>query len=106
VFFVNLERYSVRNSADIEKIRMLVQSRLGPLGHKVKAVVNYDKFVIAPELLDEYSDMVRALVQQFYTDVTRYTTSGFLRMKLGAALKKRGVAPHIFESAEEAAQSG
>jgi len=105
VFFVNLERYSVRNTADIERIRTLVQSRLGPLGHKVKAVVNYDKFVIAPELLDEYSDMVRGLVQQFYTDVTRYTTSGFLRMKLGAALKKRGVAPHIFESAEEAAQS-
>lgn len=34
--------------------------------------------------------------------VSHYTTSGFLRIKLGEALEKRGVAPHIFESAEEA----
>ncbi len=37
--------------------------------------------------------------------VTRYTTSGFLRMKLGDALEKRGVAPHIYESAAEAEKS-
>jgi propionate CoA-transferase len=30
------------------------------------------------------------------------TTSGLLRFKLGEALEKRGVAAHIFESAEEA----
>jgi propionate CoA-transferase len=35
-------------------------------------------------------------------DVSRYTTSGFLRIKLGEALEKRGVAAHIFESADEA----
>ena len=34
--------------------------------------------------------------------VPRYTTSGFLRIKLGEALQRRGVAPHIFESAKEA----
>jgi propionate CoA-transferase len=31
-----------------------------------------------------------------------FATSGFLRLKLGDALKNRGVAPHIYESAEEA----
>jgi propionate CoA-transferase len=41
-------------------------------------------------------------VDRFYSGVTRYTTSGFLRVKLGEALEKRGVAPHIFESAAEA----
>jgi len=34
--------------------------------------------------------------------VSRYTTSTFPRMKLGCALKKRDVAPYIFESSEEA----
>jgi propionate CoA-transferase len=34
--------------------------------------------------------------------VTRYTTSNFLRMKLGNALSARGLAPHIYESSEEA----
>ena len=44
-------------------------------------------------------------MDQYYADVTRYTTSGFLRMKLGDALEKRGVAPHIYESAAEAEKS-
>ena len=39
---------------------------------------------------------------RFYESVTRYTTSTFLRMKLGDELQKRGVAPHIYESKEEA----
>jgi propionate CoA-transferase len=41
-------------------------------------------------------------MQRFYTNVTRYTTSAFLHMKFGAALGRRGVAPHIFESRAEA----
>jgi hypothetical protein len=79
-----------------------VENKLAPLGHRVFAIVNYDNFTILPELLDEYSTAVRGLVEKFYSGVSRYTTSGFLRMKLGEALEKRGVAPHIFQSAAEA----
>ena len=53
-------------------------------------------------MLDEYSAMVRSLTDKFYSGVSRYTTSGFLRIKLGEALQNRGVAPHIFDSAAEA----
>jgi propionate CoA-transferase len=53
-------------------------------------------------MLDEYSDMVRDLAQTYYSRATRYTTSAFLRVKLGEALRQRGLAPHIFESAERA----
>jgi propionate CoA-transferase len=49
-----------------------------------------------------YGDMVQDLVDRFYYGVTRYTTSSFLRLKLGEALRRRQVAPHIYESAEEA----
>jgi len=104
-FFVNLERFTVRDEGDIERIRRIVVERIAPLGKRVYAIVNYDNFTIAPELLDEYSAMVRGLVDKYYADVTRYTTSGFLRMKLGDALEKRGVAPHIYESAAEAERS-
>ena len=41
-------------------------------------------------------------MDHYYWGVTRYSTSGFLRVKLGDALRERGVAPHIYESAEEA----
>jgi len=102
LFFVNFERLSVHNRSEIRAIVKIVESKLAPLGHRVYAIVNYDNFSILPELLDEYSAAVRGLVDRFYSGVSRYTTSGFLRMKLGEALEKRGVAPHIFESAAEA----
>jgi propionate CoA-transferase len=102
LFFVNLERFALRSSADIEAIGKTVETKLGGVGRRVYAIVNYDNFSIVPELLDEYSAMVRSLADRFYSGVSRYTTSGFLRIKLGEALEQRGVAAHIFESAEEA----
>jgi propionate CoA-transferase len=68
----------------------------------VPAIVNYDHFTIAPEILDAYTDMVRDLMRRFYSGVTRYTTSAFLHMKFGDALRRRDVAPHIYEAREEA----
>jgi propionate CoA-transferase len=103
--FVNLERFAMRDECDIERIRRIVVNRIAPLGKRLYAIVNYDNFKIEPELLDAYSVMVRDLMDKYYADVTRYTTSGFLRMKLGHALEKRGVAPHIYESAAEAETS-
>jgi propionate CoA-transferase len=41
------------------------------------------------------------LVDNHYSGATCYTISTFLRMKLGDALKKRNVAPHIYESGAE-----
>ncbi len=38
----------------------------------------------------------------YYTTVTRYTTSAFLRLKLGDDLSKRNVSPHVFETEAEA----
>ena len=102
LFFVNLEGHSIRSREDVEQVRRAVESKLAPLGHKVYAIVNYDNFEIFPDIIDEYSSMVRGLVDRFYSGVTRYTTSSFLRAKLGDALKQRAMAPHIFETAEEA----
>ena len=101
-FFVNLEGHRVHTHEDVEKIRRIVESKLAPLARKVYAIVNYDNFEIFPDIIDEYSAMVRDLVDRFYSGVTRYTTSSFLRAKLGDALKQRAVAPHIYESEMEA----
>ena len=73
------------------------------LGRKVYAIVNYDDFAISPELLDDYTAMIRSLYERYYSGASRYATNGFLRIKLGQSLENRGVAPHIFESAGEAA---
>ncbi|MDE2584011.1 MAG: acyl CoA:acetate/3-ketoacid CoA transferase [Betaproteobacteria bacterium] len=104
VFFVNFEGMVIRSAADIERIRELVEARLTPLGHPVPAVVNYDNFSILPELTDAYAAMVHGLVERFYTRVTRYTTSAFLRASLGDALARRNVTPELYETSEEALQ--
>jgi propionate CoA-transferase len=102
LFFINFEGLVVRSREEVERIRALVAERIGPLGHKVYTVVNYDNFSILPDVLETWSEMVSDVTQRFYSGVTRYTTSTFLRMKLGEALKERHVAPHIYESADEA----
>ena len=64
LFFVNFEGLSVRSAAEIARIRHMVAERLLPVGHKVYAIVNYDRFSILPELLDEYSAMVQNLTDR------------------------------------------
>ena len=105
LFFVNFEGFAVKTHQEVEDIREAVEKIVAPLSQKVYTIVNYDNFTILPDILDEYTDMVKYLVDNFYSGVTRYTTSTFLRMKLGDALKKRDVAPHIYESGKEAQQA-
>ncbi|WP_426210932.1 acyl CoA:acetate/3-ketoacid CoA transferase [Massilia sp. TWP1-3-3] len=100
--FINFEGYSVRNLADVNAIGFQVERLALPGGRRVQAIVNYDNFSIAPDVLDAYTDMVKELIARYYAGVTRYTTSSFLRAKLGKALAERSVAPHIYESAAEA----
>ncbi len=102
IFYVNFEGLAVKTKNDIDTIRTRVSEICRPLGRRVKTIVNYDNFSIVPELEDEYIKMVQFVVSEYYSDVTRYTTSAFLRMKLGDELKKRNLAPHIFQSKEEA----
>ena len=105
LFFVNFEGYSIKTSPDVHNVKAAVERIVSPLGKKVFTIVNYDNFAILPEVVDEYTDMVKYLVDHYYSGVIRYTTSTFLRMKLGDALKKRDVAPHIYESSDEARQA-
>ena len=102
LFFVNFEGMTVRSEEDILRIRQAVETALAPVGHKVNAIVNYDRFSILPELVDDYIGMVRGIMDRHYHEVTRYTASTFLRMKLGEALSRQAVAPHLYETADEA----
>ncbi|MGD9366901.1 MAG: acyl CoA:acetate/3-ketoacid CoA transferase [Desulfobacteraceae bacterium] len=102
IFFINFEGLAVRSKETIAEIEAAVTAMLSPLGKKVYTIVNYDNFEISPDLVEAYTDMVKRVVDRFYSGVTRYTTSTFMRMKIGDALQNRGVAPHIYESRQEA----
>ena len=102
IILINLTGYSVKKQKDIDAIRDSIERLLKPLGKKVYAVVNYDQFSIDPELSDAYAAMQTYMTKNYFERVSRYTTSAFLRIKLGSALEKRGMAPHIYETPEEA----
>jgi propionate CoA-transferase len=102
IFFVNFEGFEVRNVADIEAIREHVCALLAPLDKKVPAVINYDNFAITPDLLDTYVDMVHELSASFYSRVTRYTSSAFMRSYFGSAFKRHDAEPSLYASQEEA----
>jgi len=100
--FLNLEGMHVRNRDDVDRIRRAVEDRCKSAGRKVVFIGNYDGVTIDAGVADTYAAMVRYMDTHYYLSATRYSTSAFLRMKLGEALAHRSVAPHIFESAAEA----
>jgi propionate CoA-transferase len=102
ILFLNFEGLSIRSQGEIERVRQAVAERLAPLGHKVYAIVNYDRFSILPELVDDYIDMVKGLMETCYHDVTRFTSNTFLRARLGEALAKRRISAHSYSTAAEA----
>ena len=104
IFFVNFENLYIRSGAEIEKIRTLIGQILAPLNKKVNAIVNYDNFNILPDLVDDYTALINDALQ-YYEGVTRYTTSAFLRMKMGDELEKRHLSPYTHESPGEAGQA-
>ncbi|MBA2880360.1 propionate CoA-transferase [Desulfosalsimonas propionicica] len=105
LFFVNFEGYAIKSRDDIGRVEQKVRRILEPLGHKVYTVVNYDNFQIYPELIPEYTQMIKRLSEDLYSGVTRYTTSTFLRARLGDALLRFDITPHIYTTAEEALQA-
>ena len=102
IFFVNFEGMEIRTAAEIDEIHISVAQHLAPLQRKVPAIVNYDNFSIAPELMDDYIAMVQDLTQRFYSRVTRYTTSTFMRSYFGRALRAHDAEPALYATPEEA----
>ena len=101
VLFLNFEGLEVTTHDDIQRLREAVVGTCARLERRVPVVVNYQGFYLAAPVADAYAALVRELEDHYYTEVSRYTTSAFMRLKLGRTLS-RHVAPHIFESYEDA----
>jgi propionate CoA-transferase len=100
--FINYEGFAVRTTDDVELVRREVESRCRAVGHRIAVIVNYDGFTLDPAVSDAFFSMITYLQQRYYTTASRYTTSAFMRLKLGAGLTERELAPHVFETLPEA----
>jgi len=102
ILFANFEGLAIRSADDIDSVRRVFDALCSKVGRKLALIVNYDGFQIDETLTDAYFDMVAQLQAKHYTTATRYTTSAFMRMKLGASLPSRHAAAHVFETHAEA----
>ena len=100
--FMNYAGMRVGSAADVATIVAAVDRLLAPLGTRVKAIVNYEGFTVDDEAMEAFMDAVRYVEKTYYLGVSRFTTDGFLRMKLGKELTSRDVAPRVFETRGEA----
>ncbi len=104
ILFANLSGLEIANDGDLRKFSEPFVGFLENVGYKVNLISNYDGISIAPAMSGKFADFLTQVEQDHYLTATRYTTSAFLRQKLGQDLKSRSIAPHIFETREEAAQ--
>jgi propionate CoA-transferase len=100
--FVNFEGFQVRTIEDVEMVRREFERTCQAIGRKVHLIVNYDGFTLDPAVTDAYFSTITYLQGRYYETASRYTTSAFMRLKLGAALSDRDLAPHVFETRAEA----
>ncbi|RQR33304.1 acyl CoA:acetate/3-ketoacid CoA transferase [Burkholderia sp. Bp9142] len=108
VLYLNFAQLEIRSLKVIDAIRAKVDEVCAPIagsGSRVQVIVNYEGFVLDRDLEDRYSEMVQDCVGRYYSTVTRFTTSAFMRAKLGDALSRRKLAPYIFESESEAIEN-
>ena len=103
--FMNYAGMRVRTPQDVADIVAAVDKLLEPLGRRVNSVVNYEGFSVDDDAMDAYMDAVRYVADKYYLKVSRFTNSGFLRMKLGRELQQRGVSARVFETQQDAVRN-
>ena len=103
--FLDYAGMRVRDQDDLDRIREAVDATLEPLGKRVNAIVNYDHFAADDDIIDKYLDLVRYVEEKYYIKVSRYTTGGFLRLKLGKGLKERRLTDEVFQTWRQAANN-
>ncbi len=102
ILFLNFEGMHVRGSDDVQAIWDICELRCRAAGQRVGVIINYDRFRINQDMYDAYAEMDRYFLANYFSQITRYATSAFLRAKLGEAFSARSIAPHDFERREEA----
>ena len=102
LLFLNFQGLKLVSPKDAQDVQTAVERRCLEIGHRVNVIVNYDGFEILEPAMDAYAEVVRHMSEHHYSNITRYSTSAFLRNKLGAAISSRGLAPHIYETKGEA----
>lgn len=103
IVYSNMSGLDIENSEELGNFSDAANAFFSQLGKKVNIISNYDGVSISPRLASRFANVLSQLEYDYYLTSTAYTTSAFLRQKLGEDLKQRSISPHIFETRKEAA---
>lgn len=81
--FVNFEGLRLDSPESVQKLAGDLDAYLGKFDRKVRVVVNYDNFVVAPAAENEYFALVARNTEQYFESVVRYSTDAFFRRRAG-----------------------
>lgn len=98
--YLNFEKFRIRTVEEIHEVEQHVARVCANYGDRVDVVVNYDGFVIDEALEKNWAQTVERLQAEHYRNVSRYSGSAFMRMKLGKVFPDART--HIFESETQA----
>ncbi len=97
LLFLNLEGHSIQTRKDVETIQYTLEEKIQSYGHKVGLVANYNGCEMHPLIKETYSTFIDYMDSNYFSSNVQYTTSAFMRLKLGDSLDERKVKPHVFE---------
>ncbi len=100
--YADLSGLAIITPEDLTTVKRGLRRFFESIGQRVNIISNYDGVEIGHEVYQGYADLLRELEEKHYLTATRYTTSAFMRQKLGSGLKDRSIRPHIFETQAEA----
>ena len=102
VFFINLEGLTIRQEEDILDMVTAVEKQLAGVSGRVAAIFNYDRLDITPELADYCAEALKTVAEKYFSGVTGYTSSTFLRAKLNDTLKMHAMDIQLYETLNDA----
>ncbi len=100
--YADLSGLAIVTPEDLTTVKRSLRRFFESIGQRVDIISNYDGVEIGQDVYQGYADFLRELEEKYYITATRYTTSAFMRQKLGSGLKDRSIRPHIFETQAEA----
>lgn len=82
-FFVNFQKLSITNAAQIGRIKELIDHHCHALENKAHAILNCDGFTVLPELIEDYEVMVKQVTEKYFEDPARYSAHVFSALRCG-----------------------
>ena len=81
--FVNFEGLTVSDMESFRSLEAQLTETFEALPNKVRVVVNYENFSVAPAVEKAYFAMVERNTQRYFSSAVRYSSDAFFRRKTG-----------------------